>query len=230
MGRSIEDKVLHSLRGKTVVQYSFEAFAKVSDIDQWVIVYRDENQRAQLDNILTRGNPAEAISRKWAQGGATRQDSVWSGLQEVAEESRLVFIHDAARPLIQTSILEELMVLAGADGNASLAHRVTDTIKETPESATSVRRQFLTTKDRTRLWAMETPQVCQRDILIEAYREVSASGTMITDDTAALELSGFPVTLLENPYPNPKVTYPSDLSWAEFLLDSGILDQALPLT
>ena len=74
------------------------------------------------------------------------------------------------------------------------------------------------TLDRTRLWAMETPQVFARDLIIRAYARVQRFGLRITDDVQAVEGLGLPVTFLENPHPNPKLTTPADLAYMEFLL------------
>ncbi|HKB89618.1 MAG TPA: 2-C-methyl-D-erythritol 4-phosphate cytidylyltransferase, partial [Opitutaceae bacterium] len=74
--------------------------------------------------------------------------------------------------------------------------------------------------DRSRLWAMETPQVFDRELIIEAYRKVRLNSLRVTDDAAAAELSGHPVSLLENRFPNPKITTPGDLAYLEFLLKS----------
>jgi 2-C-methyl-D-erythritol 4-phosphate cytidylyltransferase len=68
---------------------------------------------------------------------------------------------------------------------------------------------------------METPQVFSRDLVMRAYARVQQRGLRVTDDAAAVELLGHPVTLLENPYPNPKLTTPADLAYVEHLLGSG---------
>ena len=93
-----------------------------------------------------------------------------------------------------------------------LAHRVTDTLKEHRGSGR------LRTVDRSRLWAMETPQVFSKDLITRAYARVARLGVKVTDDAAAVELLGHPVALLENEHPNQKLTSPGDLACLEFLL------------
>lgn len=224
MGGTTKDKVLHALQGKPLLQFSLEAFQQVPEIDHWILVFREEKQKTKCTEICRKvlGQSAQV---NWARGGDRRQDSVWAGLQKVPDEDRLVFIHDAARPLIQPAVLKRLKDLAEKFGNASLAHRVTDTIKEAVEPKSPVYQQPLVTKDRARLWAMETPQVFERELIFQAYQKVIEVGITITDDTAALEHSDLPATLMENPFPNPKITFPGDLAWAAFLLQSGIFDQ-----
>ena len=97
-----------------------------------------------------------------------------------------------------------------------LAHRVVDTVKEhrlTPGGGSRLR-----TLDRSRLWAMETPQVFSRDLITRAYASVAERGLRITDDAQAVEEIGQPVALLENDSPNPKLTTPADPPYLEFLL------------
>jgi 2-C-methyl-D-erythritol 4-phosphate cytidylyltransferase len=65
---------------------------------------------------------------------------------------------------------------------------------------------------------METPQVFSRELIVRAYSRVAAGGRHITDDASAVELLRHPIALLENPYPNPKLTAPADLAYLEFLL------------
>jgi 2-C-methyl-D-erythritol 4-phosphate cytidylyltransferase len=93
-----------------------------------------------------------------------------------------------------------------------LAHRVTDSIKEHRDGG------HLKSLDRDRLWAMETPQVFARDLIVEAYAKVAKKKLRITDDAAAVELLKHPVAILENALPNPKLTTPADLPWFEYLL------------
>ena len=95
-----------------------------------------------------------------------------------------------------------------------LAHRITDTVKEHSDNAR------LKTLDRSRLWAMETPQVFSRDLIERGYERVASRGLRVTDDAAALEVIRKPVALLENSHPNPKLTTPSDLAYLEFLASS----------
>ena len=104
-----------------------------------------------------------------------------------------------------------------------LAHRVTDTIKEHKAFRSSQGQDDsrLRTLDRANLWAMETPQVFSRDLIARAYTRVSARGLPITDDAQAVELLGHHVALLENAYPNPKLTTSADLAYLEFLLTSA---------
>ena len=81
-----------------------------------------------------------------------------------------VFIHDCARPLIRPDQLTALLKAVRRDGAVVLAHRVTDTVKQVARARRrgSPVRGRAATLDRARLWAMETPQVFARDLVIRA--------------------------------------------------------------
>jgi 2-C-methyl-D-erythritol 4-phosphate cytidylyltransferase len=133
-----------------------------------------------------------------------------------------VFIHDCARPLVQVDALRRVFDAVQRDGAACLAHRVTDTIKQLPKAVPDARRRRLKTIDRARLWAMETPQAFSLPVIAGAYREIQRRRLVVTDDAAALErVTRRRVTLIENLHPNPKITQPTDLAYAEFLLAAG---------
>jgi len=218
MRGAVDDKVLAPLAGQPVFAWSLEAFVAAAIVDRLVVVFRDEAQRRRLAALFRR-SAARHLPVAWVRGGAERQHSVANALESIPESIAHVYIHDCARPLVHP---ESLRALAGAlarDGAACLAHRVTDTIKRLPPGASDAVRRRLRTVDRARLWGMETPQGFERLLITEAYRTVHRRNLLMTDDASALELATrHGVTLVENPHPNPKITTPADLAWAEFLL------------
>lgn len=213
MQGAVADKILAPLAGRPVFAWSVAAFSASGVADFHVIVHRDRRQAL----ALARHAPAPAL---FVRGGYKRQDSVARALAALPGDIDLVFIHDCARPLIHASQLRKLLRLARRNGAAVLAHRVADTIKQVPADAHSARPVRAETLDRSRLWAMETPQVFARDLITRAYERVRLRGKRITDDAQAVELLGRPVAFLENPHPNPKLTVPSDLAYMEFLLST----------
>jgi 2-C-methyl-D-erythritol 4-phosphate cytidylyltransferase len=137
---------------------------------------------------------------------------VQNALAALPADIAYVFIHDCARPLVQAVQLAALHKIVRKENAVVLAHRVTDTVKKHSDSGR------LENLDRSRLWAMETPQVFAKDLIIEAYAKVAKKKLRITDDASAVELLKHPVALLENTHPNPKLTTPADLAYAEFLV------------
>jgi 2-C-methyl-D-erythritol 4-phosphate cytidylyltransferase len=205
MAGAVPDKVLATVAGRPVFAYSAAAFAASGVADLYVVVYRDRTQMTALS--ASAPTPAMLV-----RGGKERQDSVSAALAALPDDIGHVFIHDCARPLIRPEQLIALHKIVRRRRAVVLAHRVTDTVKE---KRTGGR---LRTLDRSRLWAMETPQVFSRDLIERAYARVASRRLRVTDDAAAVEALGHRIALLENPHPNPKLTSPQDLAYFEFLL------------
>lgn len=205
MAGAVADKILAPLAGKPVFAHSAAAFFRSGVVDFFVVTYRDQRQMVELSAYA----PTPTL---FVPGGAERQDSVAAALAELPDDVKYVFIHDCARPLVRAEQLVGLHKIVRREDAVVLAHRVTDTIKEHRGEG------MLRNVPREKLWAMETPQVFARDLICRAYAKAMAAGRRLTDDAAAVELLKHPVALLENPHPNPKLTTPADLAYAEFLL------------
>ncbi len=206
---ALADKVLWNLAGKPVVRWSADAFAAAGVVERIIVTYRDGAQLSRLEHLLA----GLSLPLTYVRGGAQRHDSVRLALENPGENSALTFIHDAARPLIHPDTLRALLETARRTGNAVLAHRVADTIREAP-AADVPERTALREPPRERLWAMETPQVFPTEAIRRAYRALDSP---VTDDAAAAQRAGMPLTLVENPRPNPKLTRPADIPWLEYL-------------
>ncbi|MBV9661882.1 MAG: 2-C-methyl-D-erythritol 4-phosphate cytidylyltransferase [Acidimicrobiales bacterium] len=142
-------------------------------------------------------------------GGATRSESVRSGLAAVPDTADVVAVHDAARPLARVELWNAVIeaVAGGADA-AIPATSVTDTVKEVGEAG------HLVTLDRSRLVAVQTPQAFRADALKRVHR----NGGEASDDAALIEAAGGQVVLVPGPPDNLKVTSPTDLLVAEALI------------
>lgn len=211
MREAVADKILASLAGRPVFAHSAAAFAASGVADFYVVVYRDARQSLELSCYA----PTPAL---FVRGGRERQDSVANALAGLPDDIDYVFIHDCARPLIRPEQLVALLKAVRRVDAVVLAHRVTDTVKQVPARTDTPARVRPVTLDRSRLWTMETPQVFARDLITRAYAGVQRRGLRITDDAQAVERLGHPVTFLQNPHPNPKLTTVADLALLEFLL------------
>ncbi|MDP1580179.1 MAG: IspD/TarI family cytidylyltransferase [Candidatus Didemnitutus sp.] len=205
MAGTVADKILAPLAGKPVFAHSASTFFRSGVVDFFVVTYRNQSQMVQLSAYA----PTPTI---FVPGGAERQDSVAAALAELPDDVAYVFIHDCARPLVRPEHLIGLHRIVRREKAVVLAHRVTDTIKVHRGEG------MLRTLDRAHLWAMETPQVFSRDLICRAYEKAGKSRKRLTDDAAAVELLRHPIALLENSHPNPKITSPADLAYADFLL------------
>jgi 2-C-methyl-D-erythritol 4-phosphate cytidylyltransferase len=207
------DKLFLEVAGRPLIAHTWSRFDQTACIDEIVLVIREE-MRSAFQRLGETGGfvrPFRLIA-----GGAHRQDSVWNGLQALSPESDLVAIHDGARPCVTAELIIATLSAAREVGAAVAAQRVTDTLKESADD------QFIARNiDRSRLWAVQTPQTFRVDIIRRALAEVRRLGLQLTDDTAACERIGQCVKLVETPIPNPKATTLADLAYLEMLLTPG---------
>ncbi|MGE3308475.1 MAG: 2-C-methyl-D-erythritol 4-phosphate cytidylyltransferase [Limisphaerales bacterium] len=204
------DKLFLEVAGLPVVAHTWRRFDRCEVIDEVVLVIRAglESAFQDIGRTLSLAKPWRLVS-----GGDERQDSVWNGISAVSKGVDVVAIQDGARPCTAPEVIAETVVAAREVGAAVAAQRVTDTIKESGDGLTIDR-----TVDRSRLWAVQTPQTFRTEIIVRALEAVRNQGARVTDDTAACERLGIPVRLVESKAPNPKVTYPGDLPFVRSLL------------
>ena len=146
-----------------------------------------------------------------AAGGSTRGASVRSGLRALPTDTRLVMVHDGARPFVSAALIDR--VLADADGAAVVpALAATDTLKEVGEG-----RVVLSTIDRGRVWHAQTPQAFPFPALLAAHAEAEREGWEATDDAGLFERIGEPVRVVEGDAENLKITRPFDLEVARLI-------------
>jgi 2-C-methyl-D-erythritol 4-phosphate cytidylyltransferase len=209
MGPNI-DKLFLEVAGRPVIAHAWQRLDAAPEIDELVLVVRAgmESAFADLARELRLTKP-----HRFAAGGAERQDSVWNGLEAVNAATEIVAIHDGARPCVPRRVIAETIAAAREAGAAVAAQRITDTVKESVDGARITR-----TVDRSRLWSVQTPQAFRLNVIREAIGAARERGMNLTDDTAACELIGQPVRLVESREPNPKVTLPGDLPLVGLLL------------
>ncbi len=216
MQGQVEDKILAPINGQPALVYSLKAFDRSCVINSFLIVYRDEIQKKAIEAIIA-AHGFGHLEIQVVLGGAERQLSVMKALNAIDENCDYVFIHDCARPCITTEAIKDVYSAVQEDQAASLAHPVVDTIKRT-EAADELHKLSLEDLDRSRVWAMETPQAFALKNILKAYQNVIKKKLTITDDTAALATIDLKTTLVPNKRPNPKLTTPIDLSYIEHLL------------
>jgi 2-C-methyl-D-erythritol 4-phosphate cytidylyltransferase len=209
MGPSV-DKLFLDLAGEPVIAHTWRRFESVPGIAEIIFVTREELMPAfrELAARVGARKPFRLVA-----GGAERQDSVANGLAALDPRAGIVAIHDAARPCTPGELIEATIAAARESGAAVAAQRVTDTIKESGDGRVIARHL-----DRQRLWAVQTPQTFRVEVIRRAIATARERGLNLTDDTAACDLIGQPVRLVESARPNPKITVPEDLAFAALLL------------
>lgn len=204
------DKLFLELNGRPVIAHTWGTFDRAPSVDEIILVVRDGMQP-----VFTRLAQECGFRKPFrlVPGGKERQDSVWNGLEALPADAEIVAIQDAARPCTTPELIAATIDAARQVGAAVAAKPLVDTVKESQDG------QFVArTLDRSRLWAVQTPQTFRVEIIRRALGEVRQRGLMVTDDTAACELIGQPVKLVASGAPNPKVTRPEDLAYIELLL------------
>lgn len=209
MGSGV-DKLFLEVSGRPVVAHAWQRFNDARCIGEIVLVVRDGMQTAfaELASRFHLQKPFRLVG-----GGAERQDSVWNGLEVLPGTAEIVAIQDAARPCTTEELIAATVRAADETGAAVAAQPVTDTLKESADG-----RLIQRTLDRSKLWAVQTPQAFRVEVIRRALEEARRRRLVFTDDTAACELIGQPVRLVSSIAPNPKVTVPGDLPFIEALL------------
>lgn len=193
-------KALVTLAGRPMLEWSVEALAAVDEIAQIVV--------ALPPGVVAPHGTVGVI------GGEQRSHSVRAALRGADPAADVVVVHDAARPLLTPETVRDCLgALASHDCDAAIAAApVADTIKE------SEGEEVVRTLDRSRLWAVQTPQVFRRDALEQALAQPDAVLAAATDDASLIEAAGGTVRVVPSPRENLKVTTPEDLRLAELLL------------
>ena len=196
------DKLAAPLAGVPVLRKTLEAFLAAESISEVVVVCPPERWELLGENF---SKPVRRVD-----GGATRQDSVMAGLAALSLKSSLVAVHDGARPLVSPDDIDRCVVAADRNRAAALARRVTETLKRSDALDYSTEGV-----SREHLWFMETPQVFEIPLLVDAYTDIEAKGLTVTDEVSVLEAVGVRVKFVESTSPNLKITTPADLALAE---------------
>lgn len=203
------DKVLLPLRGRSVLGWVLDAFLSAG-LAEIVIVVGQHTEAA----VRTLAAESERmVPVRIVAGGERRQDSVARGVAALGDGIDLVAIHDAARPLVTAALIERTIARARVTGAAIAACPVSDTLKRVRSDLT-----IESTVSRDALWSAQTPQVFRRGWLTEAIAHHLFARQTFTDEAALFEALGYPVAIVPNHEPNPKITHPGDLALIEALL------------
>lgn len=199
-----------SLGGEPVILRAIRAFEDCPDIDEIILVVREEEKSLYPPLILHADFKKVA---KIVSGGETRQESALKGLLAVSRDSAFIAIHDGARPLILPSQITRVAKEAYRIGAAAAASRAKDTVKLTDGPG------FVeSTPERDRVWMASTPQVFKTEEYRAAVYLCREKKITVTDDCSLVEAIGFPVKMVDIGYQNLKITTPEDLYFAEAIL------------
>ncbi|MCI8915393.1 MAG: 2-C-methyl-D-erythritol 4-phosphate cytidylyltransferase [Oscillospiraceae bacterium] len=204
------DKVLADLDGTPVIVRCLQSFQQAPSVAEVVVV-----TRTQLVPEVARLCQDYGLSKvsKVIRGGDSRTQSARMGTLECSPKAKLIAIHDGARPFVTVQLIEDAVAQAAASGAAAPAVPVKDTIKTARDGLVEA------TLDRETLFAVQTPQVFDGDLIRAALQKALDDGAALTDDCAAVERLGMRVSLTPGDERNIKLTTPADLLVGQLLAE-----------
>ncbi|MFI5183726.1 MAG: 2-C-methyl-D-erythritol 4-phosphate cytidylyltransferase [Vicinamibacteria bacterium] len=204
-------KAFLSIGGSPILLRAVLAFEAASSVDAVVVVVPEE-RISEATDLLRAVTKIRAV----VAGGATRQDSVLEGMKHAPEGfDGVVLVHDAARPLVDPSLIDAVARSAETHGAALPVLSLVDTVKRVRDG------RVVETLDRAELAGAQTPQGFRFQLLARAYEEAFRDRVTVTDEAMAVERLGQPVAVVPGSPRNRKLTTPEDLAWAENLLRLG---------
>ncbi|MEM6251763.1 MAG: 2-C-methyl-D-erythritol 4-phosphate cytidylyltransferase [Cyanobacteria bacterium P01_D01_bin.156] len=204
------NKLLLPLLDLPILGWTLKAAISAQSIE-WIGVICQAIDEPAFEAIVTQLNPAKPIV--FIRGGDTRQESVFNGLNALPTGAQQVLIHDGARCLATPMLFDRCSAAFQQCQGFIAAIPVKDTIKQVNQN-----KIITATPERAHLWAAQTPQGFNVNLLKASHQKGLAQGWSVTDDAALFEKCGFDVQIVEGEETNLKVTTPVDLAIAEFIL------------
>ena len=201
-----------TIRNKEIIAHTIEVFDKCQYIDEIVVVIKEEEKMFFVEQIVEKYKFNKKI--KIAFGGKERQDSVYAGMLQIDEKSKIVLIHDGARPFVSHEIIENAITNTIKSKAVVVGVPVKDTIK-----TVNINGIIENTLNRELTWAVQTPQVFEKDLLIQAYEKAQMDGFIGTDDASLVERYGYEILMLMGSYDNIKITTQEDIYFGEAILN-----------
>ena len=196
--------------GKPAVIYALEAFEMSNVIDEIVVVCKKEHIENMINIIVENNIKKVSIV---TQGGNSRQESVVLGIEKTSKLATHFCIHDGARILITPDAISNVVEKAFEFKCAAMGVPVKDTIKVVGKDG------FVeSTPDRSVLWAVQTPQVFEKKIYMDALKNSEKLQQNYTDDCQLVENNGGKVHILKGDYTNIKLTTVDDIEYTKTIL------------
>ena len=203
------NKQFLELDGAPVIANTITAFQRSLIIDEIIIVTRECDIK-EVSKLVEKYEFTKVTNI--VAGGETRQLSVYNGVASTSKIADLVVIHDGARPLVTNRAITETIKSAAEFGAAATGVKVKDTVKVVDDND-----NIIDTPDRTYMRFIQTPQVFNKKLYLDAVNSVEDSKNF-TDDCKLLEVYGKTVKFVDGDYENIKITTPEDIELAESYL------------
>ena len=204
-------KQFHNVAEKPVLAWTIEAFEKARLIEQIVVVVAEQFQLYVTKEIIDKYKIMKVS--KVITGGESRKDSVYNALKSLPALTKIVAIHDGARPLILSADIDKVVTAADKHQAAIIAVPVKETVKHIEGDL------IVKTLERDKIWLAQTPQAFGYDLIRRAHEKFNGDDSKsITDDSLLVEKMGISVRVVEPSGPNTKVTTPEDMNYVETIL------------
>lgn len=203
------DKIMEPLDAEPMILRTAKVFSCCDEISEIVIVTR-RDLTDQISELCAAAGLQKV--KTVAVGGETRADSVRIGLRLLSDSVRYAAVHDGARPLVTRPLILNVLAKAKRSNAAAPAIAVKDTVKIASGGIIE------STPDRSKLFAVQTPQIFDKDLLVAALENAVQKKIMLTDECSAVEAIGKKVYLVEGSEENIKITTPYDLVIARAIL------------
>jgi len=210
MGKSVAKQFL-PLGDMPMLAHTLLAFQRTTEVDEVIPILSQDDMEGCLKDVIELFHITKV--RTLVVGGKERQDSVANGLHKLAKDTTIVLVHDAVRPFVTAEMIRESIDYAKKGECVTVGVPLKDTVKEV--NAKSIVVQTL---ERSRLWAIQTPQTFPVKILKQAYAAAQKQNRYGTDDATLVERAGNKVRVIMGSYENIKITTPEDLLLAEEIL------------
>ena len=215
MGASVQKQYIE-LEGNPLIYYALNTFQKSEIIDTILLVVGKGQVSYAKDEIVRKYEFSKVNAV--VEGGEERYDSVWQGLKAIDKERGIsyIFIHDGARPFVNEEILRRGYDCAERFRACVAGMPSKDTVKLADKNDFAV-----STPERKYVWTIQTPQIFEKDLIVDAYSKLMGEEhSDVTDDAMAVERTmGVPVKMFRGSYENIKITTPEDLSIAKVFLE-----------
>ena len=188
-----------------VIAHTIKVFDNSDLIDEIIVVTRESDIDGVVNLISHYGFKKVSAVVK---GGETRQLSVYNGVISTSKNAGFVAIHDGARPLVTEKVISDTLNTAFESGAAATGVKVKDTVKQVNDSD-----DIVATPDRAYLRFIQTPQIFEKKMYLDAVNSVENSRNF-TDDCMLIEAYGKTVKFVDGDYENIKITTPEDVDLA----------------
>jgi 2-C-methyl-D-erythritol 4-phosphate cytidylyltransferase len=210
MGKAVAKQFL-PLGGKPMLAHTLLAFQRSPEIDEIIPILSEEDMETCLRDVIEAFHLTKV--KTLVVGGKERQDSVYNGIRKLEKDASVILVHDGVRPFVTHEMIRECVEFARKGECVAVGVPLKDTVKEVDSKG--IVRQTL---ERSRFWAIQTPQAFPVKVLRKAYDESYKNKVYGTDDATLVERSGTKVRVLMGSYENIKITTPEDLIFAEEIL------------